>query len=137
MTLVMVRSAKAPSTDVTGLANGSPSYFAVTTVNVVDGENPAVQTVTATPNPVPGTFADLVITNVTAPASVYQGQTITVNWSVRNVGTGVTSSRNGSLVNAWTDRVMVAGASASRNSSRECMLEWKSPATSAQAVTTC
>ena len=47
--------------DITGLANGTPGFFAVTTVNVSDGENPAVSSVTATPNPVPGVFADLAI----------------------------------------------------------------------------
>jgi hypothetical protein len=80
----------------------------VTTVNGVDAEDPSVQTVTATPNPVSGAFADLAITNVVAPSSVYQGQTIAITWSVRNAGTGSTSTRSGVAVNAWTDRVVLS-----------------------------
>jgi len=94
--------------DIGGLANGVAQFFAVTTVNISDGEKPAVQSVTATPNPVPGSFADLTITNVVSPASVYRGQTVTIDWQVRNVGVGATSTRGGAAVNSWSDRIVLS-----------------------------
>ncbi|MCU7860627.1 MAG: hypothetical protein KZQ86_12530, partial [Candidatus Thiodiazotropha sp. (ex Lucinoma kastoroae)] len=39
----------ATAATVTGLTNGTPYYFAVTAVNLLDGETPAVATVSATP----------------------------------------------------------------------------------------
>ncbi|MCI0541755.1 MAG: hypothetical protein L0Z50_41690, partial [Verrucomicrobiales bacterium] len=94
--------------DVTGLANGQGRFLAVTTVNIVGGENPSVQTVAVTPNPVPGDFADLKASNLASPASAYQGEIITVTWTVSNEGNGATSLRNGSPVDAWTDRVVLS-----------------------------
>lgn len=92
--------------DVGGLVDGTPYYFAVTTVNLVNGENQVVQAVTATPNPVTGTFADLEVTNVTAPASVYGGQSVTIRWAVTNLGSSFTSTLNGTPVNTWSDEVV-------------------------------
>jgi hypothetical protein len=94
--------------DVSGLANGTPYFFAATTVNIVDGQKQGVQAVTATPSPVSGQFADLATTNVTGPASAYSGQKITVNWSVTNTGTGSTCTRLGSPVSSWSDRVVLS-----------------------------
>ena len=106
--LTPVLTTRGTRADISGLANGTPYFFAVTTVNVIDGENPALQSVTATPNPVPGVFADLAISNVISPASVYRGQTITIDWLVRNLGAGGTTTRSGSLVNSWVDRVVLS-----------------------------
>ena len=92
--------------DVGGLLDGTPYYFAVTTVNLVNGENQAVQAVAATPSPVTGTFADLAVTNVTAPAAVYGGQSVTITWAVTNLGANFTSTTNGTAVNSWSDQVV-------------------------------
>ena len=106
--LTPVLTTRGTRADVTGLANGTSYFFAVTTVNVVDGEKPGVQTVSATPNPVAGQFADLAITNVISPVSAFSGQTITINWSVTNIGPGPTSTRGGSSVSSWSDRVLLS-----------------------------
>lgn len=45
---------------------------------------------------------DLVVTVVTAPAQAFSGQILTVNWTVRNQGTGPTRVAN------WSDRVYVS-----------------------------
>ena len=67
-----------------------------------------MQTVSATPNPVPGNFADLIVTDIVSPSSAYQGQPITISWRVSNGGTGPTSSRNGASVSSWSDRIVLS-----------------------------
>lgn len=94
--------------DIGGLENGTPGFFAVTTVNIADGQNPGVQAVAATPGPVSGRFADLVITHVAGPSTAYSGQTISVNWCVTNTGTASTSTREGGPISLWTDRVVLS-----------------------------
>ena len=101
-----VATTRGTRADVGGLVNGTSYFFAVTTVNIVNGENQLVRTVSATPNPVSGSFADLAITNVAAPISAYAGQTISVQWAVTNVGANFTSASNGTAVNSWNDRVV-------------------------------
>jgi hypothetical protein len=106
--LTPVLTTRETRADVGGLVNGTPYYFAVTTINVVNGENQAVQSVTATPNPLAGTFADLAVTNVVCPPSAYAGQTINITWAVTNVGAGFTSTQNGTPVNSWNDAVVLS-----------------------------
>ncbi|MCP4966482.1 MAG: hypothetical protein GY926_14780, partial [bacterium] len=50
--------------------------------------------------PIP--YADLVVTNVTAPASAQSGQPMTLSWTVENRGIGLTSTSR------WDDRVYLA-----------------------------
>jgi hypothetical protein len=106
--LTPVATTRGTRVDIGGLTDGVPYFFAVTTVNISDGQQPTVQAVSGTPNPVSGTFADLAITNVTAPASAYSGQTITINWLVTNIGPGSTSTKDGTAITTWTDRVVVS-----------------------------
>jgi subtilase family serine protease len=94
--------------DVSGLANGTPYFFAVTAVNLLDGVKPQVQTVSATPKTSSGQFADLKATNVSCPTSAYAGETVTFAWSVTNIGASATSGQDGSLIAAWTDRVVIS-----------------------------
>ncbi len=94
--------------DVTGLINGSRYFFAVTTVNLVDSQALDVQTVSATPSPVVGTFADFAITNVAAPSAAYQGQAFSVNWLVTNIGQGGASTKGGQPVSSWSDRIILS-----------------------------
>ncbi len=103
-----VLSSRNPRVDITGLVNGTPYFFAVTTLNTNGSENPTVQTVSATPTPISGNFADLVITNVTGPTSVYSGQNLQISWFVTNKGTGLTSTRDGTPVSSWRDRVVLS-----------------------------
>ena len=46
---------------------------------------------------------DLVMQNVQAPATVFSGQTISINWTVRNAGPGNTSTNQN-----WTDAVFLS-----------------------------
>ena len=107
--LTPVATTRGNRADVTGLANGTAYYFAVTTVNISSGENKTVQSVTATPNIVAGNFADLAITNITAPSVAYSGQVITINWAVTNIGAGTQLQRgNGTPVTTWHDQVVLS-----------------------------
>ena len=94
--------------DITGLQNGKAYYFSVTTVNISGGEQTRVDTVTATPNPVPGNFADLAVGTVSAPAAAYGGETVAISWSVTNVGPGPTGTKNGAPVDSWADRIVLS-----------------------------
>lgn len=93
---------------VEGLQNGRAYFFAVTTVNIANGEDPVVQTITATPNPVPGVFADLAVSAVSAPAQVNVGTAVTFDWMVMNLGGGATSREDLTPVEAWTDRIVLS-----------------------------
>jgi len=97
-----------PRVDIAGLANGATTYFAVTTVNLVDGEKPGVTSIPATPIPVAGNFADLLASQVTGPLSAFGGETISIRWAVTNIGPGVTSTKGGIGVASWVDRIVLS-----------------------------
>ncbi len=97
-----------PRADIAGLANGATTHFAVTTVNLVDGEKPGVTPIPATPIPVAGNFADLLASQVTGPLSAFGGETISIRWAVTNIGPGVTSTKGGVGVASWVDRIVLS-----------------------------
>ncbi|MGX9354808.1 putative Ig domain-containing protein [Roseobacteraceae bacterium S113] len=47
-------------------------------------------------------YADLVVSDVTAPPTAFSGETVTISWSVENQGIGLTSS------SSWTDAIYLA-----------------------------
>ena len=100
--LTPVLTTRDASIDIDGLVNGVERHFAVSTVNISDAGSPLVQSVTATPNVVPGDFADLEISALNTPFSMFAGQNIEVSWQGENVGTAATS------VSTWIDRVYLS-----------------------------
>src|SRR5262249_35762824 len=51
----------------------------------------------------PAPFADLVVADVTVPATGASGKPLNVSWTVRNQGTGGTNT------SSWQDRVVLSG----------------------------
>lgn len=69
--------------------------------------------------PIP--YADLVVSNISAPATVGSGQTMTVLFTVTNQGIGLTSKQN------WQDRLFLATDAAGTNRIAEFKLDHIGP----------
>ena len=99
---------RARRADIHDLTNGQPYYFAVSTINISGGESALTPTVSATPDPKAGSFADLVATNLAGPLTGYPGRTASFSWRVINTGAGSTGREDGSAAESWTDRIILS-----------------------------
>ncbi|MGE5549953.1 MAG: PKD domain-containing protein [Bacteroidota bacterium] len=87
----------------TELTPNATYTYTVSAFDAADNESDASTPITVTT--LYGGLADLTVVEITAPASAAFGQTIAVDWSVRNAGTNVTTDR-------WADRVFLSASPA-------------------------
>lgn len=106
--LTPVITTRARQIDLPGLENGLAYHFAVTTVNIAEGERPTVASVEAIPTPRPGEYADLHLAAGDAPSSALPGSSIDVTWRVRNDGLAPTRVADGTPATEWVDELVLS-----------------------------
>lgn len=106
--LTPVITTRARQVDLPGLENGLEYHFAVTTVNIAEGERAEVASVEAIPTPRPGEYADLHLVAGDAPSNALPGSEIGVAWRVRNDGLAPTSFADGTPATEWVDEVVMS-----------------------------
>jgi subtilase family serine protease len=90
-----------------------PYYVMVRTdskYNVFEGagENNNDGATTGVTTIVPGTWPDLAVTSISAPAEAFSGQTFDVSWTVQNNGTAIAGSSANPFAATWYDAVYLS-----------------------------